>query len=135
MVVGHEVVGKAVRVGKNVQDIKVGDRVGVGAQQASCLQPDCDECSSNSENLCQHMKGSYGTKYPDGSMSQGGFALHHRSTGHFAIKIPDAIESADAAPLMCGGVTVYAPLKHHGCGPGKTVGVVGVGGLGHFAVL
>jgi len=65
----------------------------------------------------------------------GGYATHNRTNAHFVFKIPDGLSSEDAAPMMCGGVTVYSPLKHNGCGPGKTVGVVGVGGLGHFAVL
>lgn len=74
--------------------------------------------------------------YPgDEGKSYGGYADYNRTNGHFVIPIPDGISSAAAAPMLCGGVTVYSPLKHNGCGPGKTVGVVGVGGLGHFAVL
>lgn len=73
--VGHEIVGTAVRVGKNVEKgIKVGDRVGVGAQNSSCLKPDCEECSSGEENFCAHMIATYNGKYEDGSRSQGGYA-------------------------------------------------------------
>jgi D-arabinose 1-dehydrogenase-like Zn-dependent alcohol dehydrogenase len=65
----------------------------------------------------------------------GGYATYHRAHENFAIKVPDGLDSADAAPMFCGGVTVYSPLKQNGCGPGKRVGIVGVGGLGHFGVL
>jgi alcohol dehydrogenase (NADP+) len=68
-------------------------------------------------------------------MSYGGYANYHRCPSHFVFKIPDAIPSADAAPMLCGGITVYSPLKDNGCGPGKRVGIIGVGGLGHFGVL
>ncbi|KAJ9646522.1 hypothetical protein H2199_002571 [Coniosporium tulheliwenetii] len=134
--VGHEIVGHAVRVGKNVEKgIKVGDRVGIGAQSSSCLRPECEECAAGMENHCQRMVGTYNGKYPDGSKSYGGYADYARAPSHFVIKIPDAIPSAEAAPMLCGGVTVYAPLKKNGCGPGKKVGIVGIGGLGHFGLL
>jgi hypothetical protein len=71
----------------------------------------------------------------NGDIAQGGYALYNRSPGHFVIKIPDSIPSELAAPMMCAGVTTYSPLKQNGCGPGKRVGVVGIGGLGHFAIL
>lgn len=135
VVVGHEIVGKAVRVGKNVKHVKTGDRVGVGAQASSCLKPDCDECSHDLENHCQHMVGTFGSKFPDGSKSMGGYATHHRAPAHFVLKIPDAIPTEEAAPMLCGGITVYSPLKKNGCGPGKRVGIVGIGGLGHFGLL
>ncbi|KAH8721958.1 zinc-binding dehydrogenase [Ilyonectria robusta] len=135
--VGHEIVGKAVRVGSNVKDIKVGDRVGVGAQARSCLQPDCVECSSGLENHCPRGNvNTYGSVYPNGEgKSYGGYADYNRTNGHFVFKIPDGLSSEAAAPMLCGGITVFSPLKHNGCGPGKTVGIVGVGGLGHFGVL
>lgn len=71
----------------------------------------------------------------NGSKSYGGYALYNRSHSHFVVKIPDALPSAEAAPMLCGGVTCYSPLKHNGCGPGKKVGVIGVGGLGHFGIM
>ena len=133
---GHEIVGKAVKVGSNVKKIKVGDRVGVGAEARSCLKPDCAECSTGKENNCTGMINTYGSIYPNNEgKSYGGYATHNRTNSHFVFKIPDGLSSEDAAPMLCGGVTVYSPLKHNGCGPGKTIGVVGVGGLGHFAVL
>ncbi|KAK4540067.1 hypothetical protein LTR36_009808 [Oleoguttula mirabilis] len=134
--VGHEIVGKAVRVGSKVEKgIKVGDRVGVGAQASSCLKPDCEECSSGSETYCQHMVATFGSQFPDGSNSYGGYADYHRAPSHFVMKIPEALPSEEAAPMLCGGVTVYSPLKNNGCGPGKKVGIIGVGGLGHFGVM
>lgn len=135
--VGHEIVGKAVRVGRNVKHIQVGDRVGVGAQARSCLKPDCPECSTGNEQYCRNgVVNTYGSVYPDGEgKSYGGYADYNRTNGHFVLKIPDALPSEAAAPMLCGGVTVFSPLKRQGCGPGKSVGVVGVGGLGHFAVL
>lgn len=114
---------------------KLGDRVGVGAQAFSCLKPECEDCSSRQEQHCPNMVGTYNGKYPDGSYSMGGYATYVRVPAHFAIKIPAKLKSADAAPMMCGGITVYAPLKKNGAGPGKRVGIVGLGGLGHFGVL
>lgn len=134
---GHEIVGTAVRVGKNVKHVKPGDRVGVGAQARTCLQSDCPECSINKETYCaREMTNTYGSIYPgDEGKSYGGYADYNRTNGHFVVPIPEGLASEDAAPMMCGGITVYSPLKMNGCGPGKTIGVVGIGGLGHFAVL
>lgn len=134
--VGHEVVGTAVKVGSKVErGIKVGDRVGVGAQSSSCLKPDCEECASGMENHCANMVGTYNGKYDDGSKSYGGYSDYCRAPSHFVLKIPDAIPSDEAAPMLCGGITVFSPLKKNGCGQGKKVGIVGVGGLGHFGIL
>lgn len=134
--VGHEIVGKAVRVGKKAEKgIKVGDRVGVGAQNSSCLKPDCEECSAGLEQHCQHSVNTFADQYPDGSYSYGGYADYHRCPSHFVFKIPDSIPSEEAAPMLCGGITLYSPLKNNGCGPGKKVGIIGVGGLGHFGVI
>lgn len=134
--VGHEIVGKAVRVGSKVgKGIKVGDRVGVGAQALSCLKGDCEECQNGMEQHCQHTVNTFASPYPDGQMSYGGYADYNRTNSHFVFKIPEEISSEDAAPMLCGGITVYSPLKQNGCGPGKRVGIIGVGGLGHFGVL
>jgi len=132
--VGHEVVGTAVKVGKNVKHLKLGDRCGVGAQSSSCL--DCEECLEGLEHYCSKGNvGTYNGKYPDGSKSYGGYADYTRAPAHFVVKIPDGIPLAEAAPMLCGGVTTWNPLKHNGAGPGKRVGIVGVGGLGHFGLL
>lgn len=116
---------------------RVGDRVGVGAQSSSCLKPDCEECSNGVENHCQNvgMTNTYDDRYPDGSKSYGGYADYWRGPSHFIFKIPEQISSEDAAPMLCGGITLYSPLKRNGCGPGKKVGIIGIGGLGHFGIL
>lgn len=128
------------RVGSKAEgDIKVGDVVGVGAQSDSCLgrDPDysCSECREGNENYCAHNTGTYGDKFRSGDKSFGGYGLFHRCPSHFVFKIPDGLAPEAAAPMLCGGVTVFSPLKHFGAGPGKRVGITGVGGLGHFAVL
>lgn len=137
--VGHEIVGTAVRVGsKAVGGIKVGDRVGVGAQSDACggRFGDCPECAMGWENYCSHkFVSTYNSVHFNGGKSYGGYALYNRCPSHFVVKIPDAVPSAEAAPMLCGGVTLYSPLKHNNCGPGKRVGIIGVGGLGHFGVL
>ena len=117
--------------------IRVGDRVGVGAQSSSCLRPDCEECANGLENHCGNpgYAGTYDGVYPDGSKSYGGYSDYARVPSHFVIKIPDEIPSEEAAPMLCGGITVYSPLKNNGAGPGKNIGIVGIGGLGHFGLL
>ncbi|KAI9707947.1 MAG: hypothetical protein M1820_004366 [Bogoriella megaspora] len=136
--VGHEIIGHAVRIGSQASSkgIQIGDRVGVGAQSGSCLQPDCEECSAGLESYCPHMVNTYGGFFPnDAGKSYGGYANYARVPEHFVIRIPDALKSEDAAPMLCAGITTYAPLIHNGAGPGKKVGIVGVGGLGHFGIL
>lgn len=150
--VGHEIVGVAVRVGNQVSHIKTGDRVGVGAQGDSCqCRKDlngedcsgCDACATSAENYCPRMVQTYGGFHFNGDKSMGGFGRYYRGPAHFAVPIPDGVPSEIAAPMLCGGVTVYSPLVHFGGGgktgegalKGKAIGIVGVGGLGHFAVL
>jgi len=134
VVVGHEIVGEATKVGKDVKEIKVGDIVGVGAQSGSCQK--CPQCESNKEPYCDKGQvGTYNSKYPDGSPSSGGYADYARVPQHFCIPIPKGVAEEVAAPMMCGGVTVYSPLKQYNVGPGMDVGVIGIGGLGHFAVM
>lgn len=136
--VGHEIVGTAVRVGSRATgNIKIGDRVGVGAQSGACLTLD-DECTACAKGLyqyCNHLVGTYNGTYANGGKSYGGYSLYNRSPSSFVIKIPDQISSIEAASMLCGGITTYSPLRQHGCGPGKSVGIVGVGGLGHFGIL
>ncbi|KAI0995253.1 hypothetical protein K3495_g12929 [Podosphaera aphanis] len=132
--VGHEIVGTIVKIGKNVKHVQLGDRVGVGAQSSSC--ENCEFCAKDEEQYCVHgMIGTYNSKYSDGSKSYGGYADYCRLPARFAVKIPEGISSAEAAPMLCAGVTVYKPLKYNGAGPGKKVGIAGMGGLGHFGIL
>lgn len=135
--VGHEIVGIVEKVGSNVKHIKVGERGGVGAQSGSCMRSDCEECQSGQPQFCANpgKADTYNGKYADGSKSYGGYADYWRGPGAFVIKIPDGMSSAEAAPMLCGGVTVWSPLVNNGAGPGKRVGVLGIGGLGHFALL
>lgn len=135
LVVGHEIIGKVSRVGSAVKDIKLGDRVGIGAQSNSCLE--CDRCKNGKETQCKKSTHTYNHRYhtEKGGKAFGGYAKMWRGPGAYAIPIPEQIPSELAAPMLCGGVTVYNPLVANGAGPGKRVGVIGVGGLGHFAVL
>ena len=129
-VVGHEIVGTAVRVGKEVSHVKVGDRVGVGAQSDSYRYrtTKCSDCSSGHENYCSNTGrcDTYNGRYLNGGKSYGGYADYNRAPGHFVIKIPDGVSSSAAAPMLCGGITTFSPLKDNGCGPGKRVGIIGV---------
>ncbi|KAL4930519.1 uncharacterized protein BDV17DRAFT_280765 [Aspergillus undulatus] len=144
-VVGHEIIGVTTRVGSQANStkpsdahkIKIGDRVGIGAQCSSCLKPDCEACVDGEESYCPKMVATYNSRFPDKNRSKayGGYANRWRGPGHFAFRIPDALDSAQAAPLLCGGVTVYAPLKRFGAGRGRRVGIVGIGGLGHMGLL
>ncbi|ORY12369.1 chaperonin 10-like protein [Clohesyomyces aquaticus] len=131
--VGHEIIGKAIKVGSKVKNIKVGDRVGVGAQIGADLT--CGNCKADQENYCPNSIDTYGAPYPDGTISQGGYSSHVRAHQYFTFKIPDALETSLAAPMLCAGLTSYSPLKRLGAGPGKKVAIVGLGGLGHFGVL
>lgn len=134
LVVGHEVVGRVVRVGTKCHTgIKIGDRVGVGAQAYSCLE--CDRCKNDNEPYCPKAVWTYSQPYADGYVSQGGYASHIRCHEHFVIPIPENIPTHLAAPLLCGGITVYSPLLRNGCGPGKKVGIVGIGGIGHMGLI
>ena len=100
--VGHEIIGKAVKVGSNIKHIKVGDRVGVGAQADSC--GDCEECNNHNENHCTKAVNTYGSVYgkPKSGKSMGGYATYNRTPGHFVIAVPEGISSEAAAPMMCG---------------------------------
>lgn len=108
--------------------------MGVGAQSDSCLGRDgpCQECSNNCESYCAKVVGTYASVHRNGAKSYGGHGSYHRCPSHFVIRIPEGLAPEHAAPLLCGGITVYSPLKHFGAGPGTKVAVAGVGGLGHF---
>ncbi len=122
---GHEVVGKVTAVGSEAHSLTVGQRVGLGWQSNSCGV--CEWCTRGMENLCPAAEGTCVHRH-------GGYADRVRANARFVIPIPEALESAQTAPLLCGGITVYNPLRTHGVNPSSRVGVVGIGGLGHLAI-
>lgn len=135
LIPGHEIVGKIIRVGAKVTKHKVGDDVGVGPQVLSCQG--CYTCDDKQEQYCQKSVFLYsdGT-YPDSNVPvHGGYANGIRVHEEFAIPFPKELDMEVAAPLLCAGATTYKPLKDHGAGPGKKVGILGIGGLGHLAIL
>ena len=133
-VVGHEIVGTVAEVGSEVTSHKVGDRVGVGCMVNSCRE--CENCLAGEEQYCEKGNiGTYGAKDVDGTITQGGYSEKIVVDENYVMGIPEGIELDVAAPLLCAGITLYSPLKHWGAGPGKKVAIVGMGGLGHYAVL
>ncbi|MDQ6623763.1 MAG: NAD(P)-dependent alcohol dehydrogenase [Verrucomicrobiota bacterium] len=133
-VVGHEIVGKVVKTGKNVTKHKVGDLVGVGCIVDSCRH--CASCHADLENYCtEGMQGTYmGVEKQTGRQTQGGYSTVIVVDEHYVLRIPAGMDPAQTAPLLCAGITLYSPLRHWNAGPGKTVGIVGLGGLGHMGV-
>ena len=133
VVPGHEIVGVVAEVGSAVTTHRVGDRVGVGCMVNSCGH--CANCLGGDEQYCLNgMVGTYAATDRDGSTTQGGYSTHVVVDAGFVLRVPDGIDSAAAAPLLCAGITTYSPLRHWGAGPGKKVAVVGLGGLGHMGV-
>ncbi|WRT67963.1 uncharacterized protein IL334_004937 [Kwoniella shivajii] len=132
VVAGHEIVGTVTHVGDDVKEFKVGQRVGVGAQVLSCMK--CDRCEADNEQYCPEQVDTYNAKFPDEVEAQGGYSTAIRTHQRFVFAIPEAIKSEEAAPMLCAGLTVFSPLVRNGTGPGKTVGIVGIGGLGHLAI-
>lgn len=133
LVPGHEIAGIVTEVGSEVTKHAVGDRVGVGCMVNSCKE--CVNCLKGEEQYClKGNVGTYGAVDRDGTITQGGYSTHVVVTEDFVVTIPEGIELDAAAPLLCAGITTYSPLRHWGAGPGKKVGVVGLGGLGHMAV-
>jgi uncharacterized zinc-type alcohol dehydrogenase-like protein len=122
---GHEIVGTVSAVGADVRDRVVGERVGVGWQADSCGI--CEWCRQGDEHLCA-------SSQPTCVGRNGGYADAVRVNSKFAIPVPQVLESENVAPLLCGGITVYAPMRNHGVRPSSRVGVVGIGGLGHLGV-
>jgi uncharacterized zinc-type alcohol dehydrogenase-like protein len=131
---GHEIVGRIVNVGGHVSKFKVGDLAAVGCMVDSCRQ--CDYCKEGLEQYCE--EGNTGTyNSPDrhlGSHTYGGYSESVVVDEAFVLRVPENLDLAATAPLLCAGITTYSPLKHWKVGPGKKVGVVGIGGLGHMAV-
>lgn len=131
---GHEIVGKVVSVGEHVSKFKVGDLAAVGCMVDSCRE--CQYCEEGLEQYCA--EGNIGTyNSPDkylGTQTYGGYSESIVVHEHFVLRVPSNLDLAATAPLLCAGITTYSPLRHWKVGPGKKVGIVGIGGLGHMAV-
>jgi len=134
VVPGHEIVGTVTAVGDSVENFKPGDRVGVG-----CLVDSCRECSACHEGLEQYCEAGFTGTYNgedrhDGSVTFGGYSEAIVVSERFVLRMPENLDAAAAAPLLCAGITTYSPLKHFGVAEGDKVAVVGMGGLGHMGV-
>ncbi len=133
MVPGHEIVGKVTAVGAEVSKFKVGDLAGVGVTVETCMQ--CENCRAGAEPYClKGMVGTYNAKTYEGEMTYGGYANNIVAPEHYVYRISPKLELAAVAPLLCAGITTWSPLRHWGIGPGKKVGIVGLGGLGHMGL-
>ncbi len=133
MVPGHEIVGKVSAIGAEVKRFKVGDTAAVGVIVQSCRE--CENCKADEEQYCE--KGpvdTYNSKMYDGSPTYGGYSNVIVTDEHFVHTVSPKLELAAVAPLLCAGITTYSPLRHWGVGPGKKVGIVGLGGLGHMGL-
>ena len=134
LVPGHEIVGRVTEVGSGVTRYKVGELVGVG-----CLVDSCRTCASCAEGLEQYCEngfvGTYnGRDRVSGDITYGGYSTSLVVDEAFVLSMPANLDPAGAAPLLCAGITTYSPLRQWGAGPGKKVGIVGLGGLGHMGV-
>ncbi len=136
---GHEIIGKITDVGKAVTRFKEGDIVGVGCMIDSCKQ--CKSCAQGDEQFCMGTHGmtmtynGYWKPNDTDFNSYGGFSTHIVANEKFVLNIPDGMDITAAAPILCAGVTTYAPLKHRQIRIGDKVGVIGIGGLGHMGVM
>ncbi len=125
LVPGHEVIGHVLQKGEDVHWLSIGQRVGIGWQSGSCMN--CEWCTTGQEQLCTLAKATCVGQH-------GGFADHVLADARFAFPIPEGLPSEVAAPLLCGGITVYAPLRRYDVRHWHKVAVVGIGGLGHLAL-
>ncbi|WP_018157677.1 NAD(P)-dependent alcohol dehydrogenase [Demetria terragena] len=133
LVPGHEIAGVVAEVGPSVTRFKVGDRVGVGCMVDSCGE--CAMCKDGEEQFCERgAVMTYGSIGYDDEVTYGGYSQSVVVSERFTCRIPEELEFEHAAPLLCAGITTYAPLVRWGAGPGKKVAVVGMGGLGHVGV-
>ena len=134
IVPGHEIVGRVTAVGNHVTDFKVGDLAAVGCIVDSCGH--CESCKDGIEQFCEEGV-TFSFNSPDkqlGGVTYGGFSKSYVCNEKYVLHMPEFKDMAAAAPLLCAGITVYSPLKHWQAGPGKKVGILGIGGLGHLAI-
>jgi uncharacterized zinc-type alcohol dehydrogenase-like protein len=134
MVPGHEIVGTVKAVGAEVTKFKVGDLAAIGCMVDSCRT--CASCKAGEEQYCDRHETvfTYNSKDKDGNLTFGGYGDNVVADEAFVLNVPKNLDPAAAAPLLCAGITTYSPLKHWGAGPGKKVGIVGLGGLGHMGL-
>lgn len=125
LVAGHEAIGTIAALGARAKGLRVGQRVGLGWMAGSCLH--CRQCMAGRHNLCRNGEQTIVGRH-------GGFAERVRCHWSWAIALPEALDSASAGPLFCGGLTVFAPIVEFDIRPTDRVGVVGIGGLGHLAL-
>ncbi|MBU6440023.1 MAG: NAD(P)-dependent alcohol dehydrogenase [Betaproteobacteria bacterium] len=131
---GHEIVGRVSAVGAHVKGFRAGDLVGVGCIVDSCKE--CEDCHAGLENYCDGMVGTYnGPTSDEPGWTLGGYSQHIVVHERYVLRVrhPEA-QLAAVAPLLCAGITTYSPLRHWKAGPGRKVGVVGIGGLGHMGI-
>ena len=131
---GHEIVGRVSHVGRGVTKFKVGDTVGVGCLVGA--DHTCPNCQGGLEQFCPNATFTYNSpdKHGTAPVTYGGYSDSVVVEEGMVLRIPANLDLAGAAPLLCAGITTYSPLKRQGVGPGKRVGVVGLGGLGHMGV-
>ncbi|MEO6224726.1 MAG: NAD(P)-dependent alcohol dehydrogenase [Sphingomicrobium sp.] len=131
---GHEIVGTVTAIGDEVTRHRVGDIVAVGCMVDSCMT--CDQCLAGWEVFCREgcVQTYNSPDRNDASQTKGGYTDHIVVRDHFVLKVPDGMEVARVAPLLCAGITTYSPLRQYGVGPGTRMAVVGLGGLGHMGV-
>jgi uncharacterized zinc-type alcohol dehydrogenase-like protein len=131
---GHEIIGQVSKVGRGVTKFKVGDVVGVGCLVGS--DHDCPSCRSGLEQFCPNATFTYNSpdKHGTAPTTYGGYSDSVVVEEGMVLRMPSNLDLAGAAPLLCAGITTYSPLKRNDVGPGKKVGVVGLGGLGHMGV-
>lgn len=134
LVPGHEIIGRVREVGAEAAKFRPGDLVGIGCIVDSCRH--CSPCGSGYENYCSfYATPTYGgVDRVDGSPTYGGYSEQVIASEKYVLRIPDALDPQAAAPLLCAGITTYAPLREWKVGPGHKVGVIGLGGLGHMAL-
>jgi alcohol dehydrogenase (NADP+) len=134
LVPGHEIVGRVAAVGGEVDDLRPGQTVAVGCLVGSCGH--CDACEHELEQYCTNgFVMTYGSPTQDpGGVTFGGYSKRIVVDRHFVLVVPENLDPKAAAPLLCAGITTYSPLAHWQVGPGKTVGVIGLGGLGHMGI-
>lgn len=133
VVPGHEIVGVVTAIGDEVDRFQVGDKAAIGCYIDSCRS--CGPCLSDRQQMCTAMIPSFNGTEKDGDhRTWGGFSTNYVADQDYVLKIPQTMDSAQAAPILCAGITVWSPLQKWRVGPGSKVGIVGLGGLGHMAV-